>query len=83
MVNNAFANIFKEARLAASGGSVLEQDKDFGNVSTNMTVLTSKDGELFLHIDKINKTEAEINITPLKHIFFDHHEEANRGKIKG
>ena len=46
-----------------------------------MRVLTKEDGALLSHIYKTNETQSVVNITSLKHILIDNHEEANRVKI--
>ena len=66
LVNNAFAYCVKEATLAFTGGSEIEQYKYVGPISTIMRVLTSKDGDLLSYFDKID--EAQINDTSLKQI---------------
>ena len=58
----------------------------FGQVSTIMRALTSKD-DLLSHFDKIierNNTLTDFNSTPFKHMLIDiHTEAANKGKSKG
>ena len=54
LVNNAFAFCFKEARLRTTGGSDIEYNKFVGQDSTIMRALTSKDGDLLSHFDKID-----------------------------
>ena len=49
---------------------------------TFMRVLTSKDGDLMSHFDKIKENQAEVNNTSLNHMLIDNKGEANRGKIK-
>ena len=84
LVNNAFAHCFKEGTIQTSGGMEIENIEFMGQVSTIMRVLTSKDGDLLSHFDKIDETQAESTNTPLKHMLLDNHTEAiNRGKIKG
>ena len=56
LVNNAFAFCFKEATLALTGGSEIEQNKYVGPISTIMRVLTSKDGDLISYFDKNDDT---------------------------
>ena len=46
LINNDSAHCFKEARLATTGGSDLEQNKYVGNVSTIMRMLTSRNDDL-------------------------------------
>ena len=83
LVNNAFANCFKEGVIQTTGGMELENIKFLGQVSTIMRVLTSKDGDLLSHFDKIDETQAESNNTSLKQMLINIHIEANRGKFKG
>ena len=83
MVNIGFAHCSKQARLGTTRGSGLKHNKDVGNFSTNMRVLSSKDGNSLSYFDRINETQAETNNISLKHMFTDNHEEVNRGKIKG
>ena len=82
LINNAFAYCFKEATLALTGGSEIEQNKYVGPISTIMRVLTGKDGDLMSCFDKIN--EEAIDDTSLKQILITNHAvEANKGKIVG
>ena len=83
LVNNAFANCFKEGVIQTTGDMELENIKFLGQVSTIMRVLTSKDGDLLSHFDKIDETQAESNNTSLKQMLINIHIEANRGKFKG
>ena len=84
LVNNGFAHCFKEGVIQTTGGMEIENIKFMGQVSTIMRVLTSKDGDLLSHFDKINESAAEINTTSLKHMLMNNQTEAvNRGKIKG
>ena len=84
MIKNAFAFCFQEARLSTTGESDLEHDKNEGQNSTVMHLITSNDGALLSHFDKINETQAEINNNSLKHMPNDDHEiYANKGKNKG
>ena len=66
--NNAFAFCFKECRLSTTGGSDIEHNFYGGQVSSIMTALTSKDGGLLSHFDKIDESEAEIENTSPHHI---------------
>ena len=92
LTNNAYAYVFKEARLSTTSGSDLEHNKFVGQVSTIMRCLASKDGDLLSQFDNINeKTGADddatgdiIRATSLKKMLIDNHDvEVNRGKIKG
>ena len=83
MVNNALAYVFQEGRISTSAGTEIEHNKNLGNVSTIMRLLTQKDGDLSSYFDKIDETEAEINNTTLKHMLINSHtNEDNRGKIR-
>ena len=49
-----------------------------------MRALTSKDGDLLSHFDKIDESEAEIENTSLHHHLINNHDlAAKKGKIKG
>ena len=74
LIKNAFAYCLKDARLSTTGGSVIEHNKFLGQVSTIMGVLTSKEGDLSSHCDKINESQAEINNTTLKHLPLKNHD---------
>ena len=83
LVNNAFACCFKEGTLSITGGMEIEQVKVLGQVSTIMTALTSKDGNLLSHFDDIDETENGSNTTLLKQMHINNHREANSGRTKG
>ena len=84
LVNNAFAHCFKEGVILTTGGMEIENIKFVGQVSTVMRALTSKDGDLLSHFDKIDESVGESNNTSLKHMLINNHTEPeNRGKIKG
>ena len=84
LVNNASAHCFKEAIISTTGGLEIENIKFLGQVSTVMRALTSKDGDLLSHFDKIDETQTESYNTSLKHMLINNHTEAvNRGKNKG
>ena len=89
LTNNAFAYCFKEARLSVTSGSHLEHNKYVGPISTIMSVLTSKDGDLLSQFDNINEGNGndDFNSTSLKKMLIDNHnivgQEVNKGKIKG
>ena len=52
--------------------------------SVRLCVLTSIDGDLLSHFDKIDESQAEINNTSLKHLLVNKHDiAANQGKIIG
>ena len=83
LVNNPFAYCFKEAKLSKTGVSDTEHNKYVGQVSTIIGALTSKDGDLLSHFDKINESEAEIENTSLHHDLLNNHDlAANKGKFK-
>ena len=54
LVNNAFVFCFKEARLTTSIGGDIEINKLCGPISTFMTVMSIKDGDLLSQFDNIN-----------------------------
>ena len=83
-MKNAFAYCFEEARLTTTGGSDIEHNKYVGQVSTIMRALTSWDGDLKSHFDKINVSQAEMETSSLKQIIINNHDvAANKRKIKG
>ena len=55
LVNNGFAFCFKEARLSTTIGSDIEHNKFCRQLSTNMKVISNKDGDLLSHFDNINE----------------------------
>ena len=73
LVNNGLAYIFQEGRLSTSAGTEIEHNKNLGNVSTIMRLLTQKDGDLLSNFDKINETEGGINNSTLKKLLIDTH----------
>ena len=66
LVNNALAYVFQEGRLSTSAGTEVEHNKNLGNVSTIMRLLTQKDGDLSSYFDKIDERVASIGDTTLK-----------------
>ena len=52
VVNSVFADTPKQARLARTGGTDIEENEYVGNVSNFIRILTSKDGDLLSHFDK-------------------------------
>ena len=83
LVNNGLAFIFQEGRLSTSAGTEIEHNKNLGNVSTIMRLLTQKDGDLSSYFDKIDETEAGIAHSTLKRMLIDSHtNDDNRGKIR-
>ena len=82
-INNAFAFCFKETRLSTTGSSDTEHNKYLGEASTIMRGLTSKNGYLLAHFDKIDESQAEIIYTSLNyHLSNNHNVAAKKGKIK-
>ena len=84
MTNNAFAYVFKEARLSTTSGSHLEHNKFVGQVSTIMRCLTNREKDLLSQFDNINEGEREDNIrsTSLKNMLINDHNDAIKGKKK-
>ena len=83
LVNNGFAYIFQEGRLSTSAGTEIEHNKNLGNVSTILRLLTQKDGDLSSYFDKIDEAEAGIANSTLKHMLIDSHtNEDNKRKIR-
>ena len=52
LLKNAFAFCFQETRLTTTMGSDIENNKLCGQVSTNMKVISNKDGDLSSQFDK-------------------------------
>ena len=63
--------VLNEARLATTGASDIKINKEPGQVSTNMRVLTNKDGLLISFSDQIK--ENEIKDTSLRQINNNNH----------
>ena len=83
LVNKGLAYIFQEGRLSTSAGTEIEHNKNLGNVSTIMRLLTQKDGDLSSYFDKIDETEGGINNSTLKHMLIDSHtNDDNKVKIR-
>ena len=83
LINNAFAHCFTQATLTTTGGMNIEDIKDVGQVSTNLRLLTSCDGDLSSFFDKNDESVIDNN-NPLKQILFNNHAvEAKKGRIKG
>ena len=59
LIDIAFAFCFSQATLNTTGGLDIEDNKNVGQVSTIMRLLTSKGGDLSFYIDK--NGEAVIN----------------------
>ena len=83
LVNNRLAHVFQEGRLSTSAGTEIEHNKNLGNVSTIMRLLTQKDGDLSSYFDKIDEREAGNTNSTIKHMLIDSHTiEDNKGKIR-
>ena len=83
LVNNVLAYVFQEGRISTSAGTEIEHNKNLGNVSTIMRLLTQKDGDLSSYFDKIDERVAEIGDSSLKKLLIDSHtNEDNKGKIR-
>ena len=83
LVNNAFADCFKEACLSTTGGCDIKYRKHAGQVSTVIRALTDKFGDLLSHFDKTDGSEAETENTTLKQLLIiNHNVAANRIKVK-
>ena len=83
MVNNGLAYNFQEGRISTSAGTEIEHNKNLGNVSTIMRLLTHKDGDLSSYFDKIDEAEAGIANSTLKRLLIDSHtNDDNKGKIR-
>ena len=83
LVNNAFAYTIHDARISSIAGVEIEQNKYCGPVSTIMSIVSQKDGDLSTYFDIIDESEDEINNTSLRQILIDNHTEANQGLIRG
>ena len=83
LVNNAFAFCFGEAKTSTTGGVYIEHNKYVDQVSTIIRALSIKDGVIISHFDEIDDSQAEINISSLKHCLVNNHDiAANMGKMK-
>ena len=83
LVNNGLAYIFQEGRISTSAGTEIEHNKNLGNVSTIMRLLTQKDGDLSSYFDTIDEAEAGIANSTLKRLLIDNHtNDDNKGKIR-
>ena len=60
LVNNPFAFCFIETRLSTTLGSDIETNKFCGQVSTVMTVISNKVGDLLSQFDKINENDIPV-----------------------
>ena len=82
LVNNGLAYILQEGWLSKSAGTEMEHNKNLGNVSAILRLLTQRDGDLSSCFDKIDETEAGINNSTIKQMIIDSHtNEDNKGKI--
>ena len=60
LVNNALAYVSQEGRLSTSAGTEIEHNKNLGNVSTIMRLLTQNDGDLSSYFDRIDERQDHI-----------------------
>ena len=82
LVENGLTYIIQEGRLSTSSGTEIQNNKYLGRVSTLMTLLTQKDGDLSPYFDESDETEGGFTSSLLKHMLIDtHSNENNRGKI--
>ena len=83
LVNNALGYVFQEGRLSTSVGTEIERNKNLGNVSTIMRLLTQKDGDLSSYFDKTDERQDHITESTSKHMLIDSHtNEDNKGRIR-
>ena len=90
LTNNGLAYAFQEARLSTSTTD-LEHNKNCGQISTIMRIISSRDGDLLSQFDNINEeignneaaTSENIRSTSLNKMLITNYEDANRGKIRG
>ena len=68
--------------MATTGGTDLEHNKDVGQVSTAMRLLTSEDGDLSSCFDKSVESALNDN-NVLKGILYNNHTDANKRKYRG
>ena len=66
LINNAFADTFKDARLPTTKGADLEHNKKVGQI---MRILPGKDGYLISYFDEFKETEARIRNSTWKQKF--------------
>ena len=59
--NNAFAYTIHVAGISTSAGVEIEQKKNVGPISTNIRLVTQKDGDLSTYFDIIDENENSIN----------------------
>ena len=65
--------------MSTTGGSDLEHNKYFGQVSTIMSLLTSKDSDLSSYFDKSGENALNDN-TLLKWILINNHADVKKRK---
>ena len=82
-VNIAFTYTIHDPQISPSAGIEIEKSKYVGPVSTNMRLITQKDGDLSKYFDVIDKNENTTNDSSLKHILFNNHSKAKRRLIRG
>ena len=83
IVYNAFAITIHDARISTTTGTISEQNKFVGPISTIKRLLTQRDGDLSANFDQNDESEDEINFSSLKQILITNHTEANRGVLGG
>ena len=82
MVNIGLTYIFQEGRLSTTAGTEIEHNKNLGNISAILRLLTQKDGDLSSYFDKKDEREAGITNSILKYMLIESHtNEDNKGKI--
>ena len=83
LVNNAFAYTIHDACISNSSGVEMEQNKFVVPISTNMRLVTQRDGDLYTYFDLFDKSEAAIDNSSLKQILIDNHSADIWGIIRG
>ena len=83
LVNNAFAYTIHDARTSSSSGVEIEQNKLVGPVSTIMSLVTQRDGDLSTYFDIIDESEGEIENPSLKQILIKNHIDDNNAITRG
>ena len=82
--NNAFAYCFKATRFIKTEGSDKEHGKYFGQVSTLMRALTSKERDVICYFGKFDESEAGMGNTSQHHQLNSNHDlPANKDRIGG
>ena len=82
LINNAFAYCFKEEKLATTGGADLEHIKNVGQLSTIMSLFTSKDSDFSSFFDKNGENAHSHNKVLKQTLVNNHATDDNKGKIK-